>query len=480
LFSGKSGTYTDAADVLVTSDCLSQDIDSKMTSASALTLTSSEDAAFNYKEWACGIGGPEPWEDNASPLTSRINTGVTFFRSTEGGLAMAKRWIGLLVRCFDGDNPGCDDQTSFNSGAQPGGRSPVMNKDHETKPVKGGEGRVYWSEFDGKRCALGYLPISDFSNGHVFFLQKVPQNLEKHPYAIHNTHNFYGAAGKLYRFRASQLWAIEGNLEEYSAELNYLSFESFAGHEASKESSPLVAHILARDELRREIWAAIGLAKVLDRVLVLPRFNCFCDRYWYPILPQCRLPGSQRFAFSQSCPLDQILDVGAVAADGFVVKTRVDGFFDNAKAKPLLGSRKEVSLVETRENVQCLSPAQIKQTLGTSETVLHIAGGVKGVFCGFPDDSVEAKALDDGISKAFNSDWCCHQNGSMPIAPHARVSALPAGSADAGPRADEVSVKLAVKVWDLTVPEKDKWQALIFGKQFPEGSGMTEHNHYKC
>ena len=27
-------------------------------------------------------------------------------------------------------------------------------------------------------CSNRYLPISDFSNGHVFFLQKVPQNLK--------------------------------------------------------------------------------------------------------------------------------------------------------------------------------------------------------------------------------------------------------------------------------------------------------------
>jgi hypothetical protein len=287
-------------------------------------------------------------------------------------------------------------------------------------------------------------------------------------------------AGKLYRFRASKLWAIEGDSEEYSQKLNYLSFESFAGLEASKETSPLVAHILARDMLRREIWAAIGLAKVLDRVLVLPRFTCFCDRYWYPILPQCRLPGSQRFMFSQSCPLDQILDVGAVADPDFVVNTRVDGFFEHIKAKPLLESRREVRLVETREKVKCLSPGQVKDMLASTEKVLHINGGIRGLFCGFPANSVESKALDDGISKAFNSDWCCHQNGSMPIAPHSRVAALPAGSTDAGPRADEVSIKLASKVWDLTNPENDKWQARIFGIRFPEGSSMAEHNHYKC
>jgi hypothetical protein len=288
------------------------------------------------------------------------------------------------------------------------------------------------------------------------------------------------SAGKMYRFRASKLWAVEGNSEEYSDDLNYLSFESFAGTEASKESSPLVAHILARDELRREIWAAIGLAKALDRVLVLPRFNCFCDRYWYPILPQCRLPGSQRFVFSQSCPLDQILDVGAVADPGFVVKTRVDGFFEHAKAKPLLESRKEVRLVETREKVKCLSPEEVKKSLASSETVLHITGGIRGLFCGFPDNSAEAKAIDAGISKAFNSDWCCHQNGSMPIAPHTRVGALPGGSFDAGPHADKVTIDLASHVWDLTIPEQDKWQARIFGIPFPEGSSMAEHNHYKC
>ena len=29
-----------------------------------------------------------------------------------------------------------------------------------------------------RSCFNRYLPISDFSNGHVFFLQKVPQNLK--------------------------------------------------------------------------------------------------------------------------------------------------------------------------------------------------------------------------------------------------------------------------------------------------------------
>lgn len=94
--------------------------------AAALTLTSEGEPIFNYREWACGVGGAAPWEDNASPLTSRMNTGVTFFRSTAGGISMAKRWIESLKMCFDSDVRGCDDQFSFNRGAEHT-RSPIMD-----------------------------------------------------------------------------------------------------------------------------------------------------------------------------------------------------------------------------------------------------------------------------------------------------------------------------------------------------------------
>ena len=100
--------------------------------AAEVALTTSNEPVFNYKEWACSVGGSAPWEDNASPLTSRINTGVTFFRSNNGGRAMAKRWMKTMVKCLDGDNPGCDDQTSFNSGMRRGDRGPVLAADFST------------------------------------------------------------------------------------------------------------------------------------------------------------------------------------------------------------------------------------------------------------------------------------------------------------------------------------------------------------
>lgn len=102
-------------------------------SASALTSASTDDPTFNYKEWACRVGGPEPWEDNASPLTSRINTGVTFFRSTDCGVAVAKRWLENTADCFSNPYQGCDDQTSFNDLARhKGNMNPVMDGRHGT------------------------------------------------------------------------------------------------------------------------------------------------------------------------------------------------------------------------------------------------------------------------------------------------------------------------------------------------------------
>jgi len=45
---------------------------------------------------------------------------------------MAKRWMKTMVKCLDGDNPGCDDQTSFNSGMRRGDRGPVLAADFST------------------------------------------------------------------------------------------------------------------------------------------------------------------------------------------------------------------------------------------------------------------------------------------------------------------------------------------------------------
>ena len=201
----------------------------------------------------------------------------------------------------------------------------------------------------------------------------------------------------------------------------------------------------------------------------------FYSTQWYPILPQCRLPGSQPFKSNQPCPLDQIIDVGAFGRPDFPVETRVDGFLEHPSAAPLLTSRREI-----RNGLNCLSPEQVRESLGThSERVLHLTR-VKGVFCGF-SDADQCAALDHAIVTVFKNDWCCGENGSMPVTPVSRrVTVSPSGSVDAGPTADSESISRAQEVWRLTNPETSKWQARLFGHRFPRLSKMAVHNHYSC
>ena len=89
------------------------------------------------------------------------------------------------------------------------------------------------------------------------------------------------------------------------------------------KTSPLLSHIVARDELRRELWAAAGVAKVLGD-LVLPQLpTATVTDIGTPFSRNVACPVAKaRFKSSQSCPLDQILNVGMLADKEFIVDTR--------------------------------------------------------------------------------------------------------------------------------------------------------------
>jgi hypothetical protein len=53
---------------------------------------------------------------------------------------------------------------------------------------------------------VGVLPVPLFANGHVYFVQRLPQALKVEPYAVHAVHQFSGTEGKRHRFREGMLW----------------------------------------------------------------------------------------------------------------------------------------------------------------------------------------------------------------------------------------------------------------------------------
>lgn len=60
--------------------------------------------------------------------------------------------------------------------------------------------------------------------------------------------------------------------------------------------------------MRGALRNGIMLAKKLNRVLVLPRLQCYCERFWF-LLDDCRIPaGPEKMPMPYECPMDHIFE----------------------------------------------------------------------------------------------------------------------------------------------------------------------------
>ena len=56
---------------------------------------------------------------------------------------------------------------------------------------------------------VGSLPVTLFAGGHVFYIQNLGEHVGTGlPYAVHNTYQFSGSAGKRQRLRERFLWNV--------------------------------------------------------------------------------------------------------------------------------------------------------------------------------------------------------------------------------------------------------------------------------
>ena len=198
---------------------------------------------------------------------------------------------------------------------------------------------------DLARPLLAVLPPRRFQNGHVFFSQHVSQ-----PIAVHATHSFDLLEGKRERLRSAGLWHRDTSdpvysqgrflhllppelprtarhpaitwKQQLSAECAVLSNGSRAWRKRvdpcatyRKALSSVAAagmpipgpwdpavQVEADSIQRKAVQKAMLLALVLNRTLILPKLQCFCDRSWW-LTEQCRFPGvSMELPFE--CPTD--------------------------------------------------------------------------------------------------------------------------------------------------------------------------------
>ena len=198
---------------------------------------------------------------------------------------------------------------------------------------------------------LAPLPAENYCSGHLVWMQQDGRPEQCH--AVHSTFTEFGDAGKRWRFMEAGLW---GPLPtSYFAEGHYLTFEppqpprdpapcgDGEGHYVAGGAPPLpcggedATHTLPRPKrwgdilaeegaarsvrlrqnvelMRRQLHAlrdALGIAFLLNRTLVLPHFDCLCDRSeLVDYIPSCVFPGApSRLSFPRKCSTHFVLNI---------------------------------------------------------------------------------------------------------------------------------------------------------------------------
>ena len=348
----------------------------------------SSDCVFGFEP---GRPATDAFGQKPSPNNAEFNTGVLLLRPAKATMALVERWTASQLALME--NHDMNDQTHFNkavndfggreelaSGAYawdddadaelativfpPGGennRQRSLTPDHTLFPNEHERGlrpRYYRTRADpnadpkhssgAARVAL--LPTGLFSNGHTFFVSRVAERSGVSPFAVHNTYQYSGTAGKIARFRENGLWAVDdaayfgvtsederfdshddeqfGDAERRFLLLTYDVPGALADPAPSvstpKGGTPVTHVDLIRYQVNR-VRDGLALASALNRTLILPPLLSTCDR-WFNLLPNCT-QGDARFPMA--APLDHVFLVFALDAFGGGGRYVEHGFLTN-------------------------------------------------------------------------------------------------------------------------------------------------------
>jgi len=271
-----------------------------------------------------------------------LNTGVVYFRCTLGSRAMVQSWRKSMLAMKGSPHlsENVNDQSLFNQVVRGGGQSPSVAQLLRTSNASVRAGalerlprnarRVYQTHgrhepcLPGEGCAAvsfsyGTLPVRPFAGGHTWFNQNV-QEMEGHeqpqfePITVHFTFQFGDTKeypyGKRQRAREAALWAVDP--PSYFTEGVFVALDGptyTAEYEAAiykrfPEWSPQ-RHMFMDAPQRQAVRDLLGLATAIDGITVLPKFWCYCDRYWNA-LRRCRMPELQSMRFPFNCPMDSL------------------------------------------------------------------------------------------------------------------------------------------------------------------------------
>ena len=262
----------------------------------------------------------------------QFNTGILWLRPTTPTKELMAQWRDALLTTKDKFE---HDQDIFNrllrhdvDGTSPGfklvtgeERGKRGTKSNVAEAVGEGEvGEQLQMAMAARGITLGALPLSRFCSGHVFFVQRLPIALGVKPLVVHTTYQFSQARGKRQRLRETGLWIVDED-GYYSGDTGGTGPGDGGGSKGFVAMSPedqppkelltkgIANHLAAAAWYRLAIRNLIAVGRATNRVPIMPRIVCLCDRYWGNVLPGCAIPGSDKQPPFERCPQDHIMNL---------------------------------------------------------------------------------------------------------------------------------------------------------------------------
>ena len=330
-----------------------------------------------------------------------FNTGVIFLASTAAAIAFCARWADHTLH-LPAAQWWSDDQGVFNQLLTGRGSWPYVDTGFYPIRSAGLDGRLIHAP---EGLVIAPLPAERFCSGHLVWMQQ-----DAHPRgcaSVHATFTEFGDAGKRWRLLEAGLWSALPPRYYSDANMRFLTFEppvppvdpapcaATEGHYKVGGPPPRACggedpkHALRRPKqygdvlaeegatrsarlrgnielMRRQLHAlrdAAAIAYVLNRTLVLPHFDCLCDRSeLVDYIPFCVFPGAPpRLTFPRKCSTHFVLNIHKLlylnepASHGVPhvrgrptvpLRLRAHAFLSDTRAKATLGE--SIAHVEVR------------------------------------------------------------------------------------------------------------------------------------
>ncbi|KAK9804808.1 hypothetical protein WJX72_006874 [[Myrmecia] bisecta] len=351
-----------------------------------------------------------------------LNEGIIILRNRVATKALLRQWAGESAPSQDPEGRRLQDPPA---GGAPQELALLLEAGSFPVAATAEDPQLIWAAQRSVR--LGVLPALLAASGHTHFVQRLADRYQVQPYAVHASSPQDGRAHTPLRLREAGLWAMD-NATSASVG-NFLTFtinveavlERHTAQLPGAGPSDLQKHLLAVAYQAAVLQEAAGLARALNRTLVLPHFQCYCDQApTLTVLQACTVPGSDlRLPFT--CPADRLLNAEALEAAG--IPYRAAGFLERSQVPAnITRSRMAVHIQPAGQPPPATVTMGLAASLQKGATdrqaqaalrkfagirVLDVVGLEPSSFGGFEDMQTAAAFRQQFQAVVAGTEWCC-------------------------------------------------------------------------